>query len=249
MLTMTSASTNGDGTEVLRVKLMDGRELTLEYSGQMTVRQMAAEVCSAEDRPNSTARLIHAGQVMVPDRTIGSYRITSNIAIHAVLSESESASASNPHPGSSDASGGSSAYQGIRAPRAGAGVLDNAQTYEGVLLMIPPGVILMCLWSLALHWEKGLFHLFSMGSLIALTALYCVCLLPVLSSTFGLPETERAGAGQAQRQSTSGNGNQGGDRAGVVNTLRALASSPEAQSWAIKLSVFVAIFAALVAQV
>lgn len=182
---MSTACESGNGTDMLRVKLMDGRELTIEYSGQMTVRQLAAEVglctplhhqsltlggitqrrswqrsgtccfllsaltrilllvllqiCSAEDRPNSTARLIHAGVMMVGDRKIGSYSIATSSVIHAVLSEPEPEpepeSASNPQPGSYDAS----ENQRRGASAGGRGARANVQTYEGVLLMIPPG--------------------------------------------------------------------------------------------------------------
>lgn len=156
----------------------------MEYSGQMTVKQLAAEVgllppfethqthpwgnhtetelakarclllsaltripllvllqvCSAEDKPNSTARLIHSGVMMVGDRTIGSYSIATNSVIHAVLSDPEPepvpASASNPHAGSYD----SSENQRRGVPAGGMGAARaNAQTYEGILLMIPPG--------------------------------------------------------------------------------------------------------------
>jgi len=172
--TMSTACESGNGTDMLRVKLMDGRELTIEYSGQMTVRELAAEVglctplhhqsltlrrswylllsaltrilllvllqiCSAEDRPNSTARLIHAGVMMVGDRKIGSYSIATSSVIHAVLSEPEPEpepeSASNPQPGSYDAS----ENQRRGASAGGRGARANVQTYEGVLLMIPPG--------------------------------------------------------------------------------------------------------------
>jgi hypothetical protein len=57
-----------------------------------------------------------------------------------------------------------------------------------------------------------------------------LCLFPVLSSTFWAPDTERGTAGHAQRhQPARGDGQEGGDRAGVADTLRGLVSSPEAQ--------------------
>ena len=65
-----------------------------------------------------------------------------------------------------------------------------------------------------------------------------LCLLSVLSSTFGAPDTEQGRTGDSQRQQPArGDDHERGDRAGVANTLRGLASSPEAQvrlrAWAV----------------
>ena len=180
---------------VLRIKMIDAREIAVTVPRDGRVADIAEAVLEAEDAPmNKMIRLIFGGRLLQPQDAIAASNINDYAVIHAVITDAPT----HPqfialHHGA--AHGARPPQEPPRRPNAeqwtgnsGAGSMDREQL-EGMLLKLPPGIILVLLWYIFLARGGDLFSWFSTMSLVILTFLYVSYTLPrpfatILESAF-----------------------------------------------------------------
>jgi len=172
------------GDLVLRIKMIDAREIEVTVLREGRVADIAEAVLEAEDAPmNKMIRLIFGGRLLQPLDAIAASNIHDYAVIHAVITDAPS------HPQFNAVHHG--AAHGARPPQepprrlnaeqwtgnSGAGSMEREQL-EGMLLKLPPGIILVILWYIFLARGGDLFSWFSTISLVILTFLYFSYTLP-----------------------------------------------------------------------
>lgn len=164
---------------VLRVKLIDGREIEVEVPRAGGIADIAEKVLDAEDAPmHKMIRLIYGGRLLQPEDRISAYNIGPQVVIHAVISDVplQNEQPAHPPPGSAvpprrtNPTAHWAANSGGRMP--------DDETLEGALLKVPPGIIIALLWYVFLTRGGSLFSWFSTMSLVVLTFLYISYTLP-----------------------------------------------------------------------
>jgi hypothetical protein len=173
---------------VLRVKMIDGRELAVSVPSRGRIADIAERVLEVEDAPmHKMIRLIYGGRLLQPHDPIANYNIGPDVVIHAVISD---APFHAPQPSAPQRERAHTAWTPTgdpappRRPHAPARRAPSAsgsaeeEPLESALLKVPPGIILVLLWYVFATRGADLFSWFSTLSLVILTMLYLVFTLP-----------------------------------------------------------------------
>jgi hypothetical protein len=172
---------------VLRVKMIDGREIEVEVRSDGRIADVAEKVLEAEDAPmHKMIRLIYGGRLLQPQDTIAAYNISSQVVIHAVITDVPFHAPHNDVPQHGAAHGAPPSSELPRRPNptaqwaanSGAARAGGEEQLEGMLLKVPPGILLALLWWVFLARGRDLFSWFSTLSLVILTFLYLSYTLP-----------------------------------------------------------------------
>ena len=171
----------------IKVKMLDGRQIEVTVPSGGRIADISERVLEAEDAPiHKMIRLIYGGRVMQPADSIAEYGLGPDVVIHAVISDApghvspRAAAPSQPAAHTSWSQLAAVHAQAERQPRRSAGSrwpADEDQL-EGLLLKLPPAIILALLWYVFLTRGGDLFSWFSTGSLLVLTVLYFYYALP-----------------------------------------------------------------------
>jgi hypothetical protein len=169
---------------VLRIKMIDAREIAVTVPREGRVADIAEAVLEAEDAPmNKMIRLIFGGRLLQPQDAIAASNINDYAVIHAVITDAPTHPQFHAmHHGA--AHGARPPQEPPRLPHAeqwtgnsSAGSMERDQL-EGMLMKLPPGIILVLLWYIFLARGGDLFSWFSTMSLVILTFLYFSYTLP-----------------------------------------------------------------------
>eukprot|EP00802_Teleaulax_amphioxeia_P023447 Tamp_24029.p1 GENE.Tamp_24029~~Tamp_24029.p1 ORF type:complete len:235 (+),score=37.30 Tamp_24029:60-707(+) len=171
---------------VVRVKMIDGREIEVEVDRAGRIADVAEKVLEAEDAPmHKMIRLIYGGRLLQPEDPIAAHNIGPHVVIHAVISDAPFHVQSSGAHGDAAAHGShppAGAAEPPRRPRPamqwGAGGAQAGNDAEGLLLKLPPGILLVLMWYVYLMHGTDLFSWFSTLSLVVLTLLYLSYALP-----------------------------------------------------------------------
>ena len=172
---------------IVRVKMIDGRQIEVSVPRDGRIADIADRVLEAEDAPmHKMIRLIYTGRLMLPEDTIAQYNLGPEVVIHAVISDApfhvphsqapqhEAPHGSRPPTGASEEDGRQDFTSRWSLGSGGA----HEEPLEGIILKLPPGIILALLWYVFMTRGGDLFSWFSTMSLLILTFLYLCYTLP-----------------------------------------------------------------------
>lgn len=174
---------------LLRVKMIDGREIEVEVPSNGRIADVAEKVLEAEDAPmHKMIRLIYGGRLLQPEDIIAAYNISSQVVIHAVITDApfHAPHSDVPQHGAAHGALPPSSSELPRHPNptaqwaanTGAARAGGEEQLEGLMLKVPPGILLALLWWVFLARGSDLFSWFSTLSLVILTFFYLSYTLP-----------------------------------------------------------------------